>query len=104
MQNFGLTEYTIEQIHRILRQYPEVESAVIYGSRAKGNYCEGSDIDLALKGVNLNYDMLLQISSRLEDASTPYLFDLSIYHQLTNPALIEHIDRIGQIFYQNKDF
>ena len=61
-------------------------------------------IDLALKGVNLNYDMLLQISSRLEDASTPYLFDLSIYHQLTNPALIEHIDRIGQIFYQNKDF
>jgi len=50
---FGLTEDTIEKFHSVFRKYPEIEEVIIYGSRAKGNYREGSDIDLTLKGEEL---------------------------------------------------
>ncbi|TNG96069.1 nucleotidyltransferase domain-containing protein [Pasteurellaceae bacterium USgator11] len=100
MSDFGLSQRTRDTIHAILRQHPEVESAVIYGSRAKGNYRAGSDVDLTLKGEQLSHDVLLRISGELYDSSVPYLFDLSIYHQLSNPNFIEHIDRVGRVFYQ----
>lgn len=100
MPKFGLSEKSIEQIHAVLRQHLEVEQAVIYGSRAKGNYREGSDIDLTLKGERLTDAVLSRIAGELEDSYSPYLFDLSIYHRLSNPNFIDHINRIGQIFYQ----
>lgn len=102
MPNFGLSERAIKTITDILAKYPEVEQAIIYGSRAKGNYREGSDIDLTFKGQDLTYDIIKCIWGDLDDSDSPYLFDLSIYSQLTNSNFIEHIDRIGKIFYQRE--
>jgi predicted nucleotidyltransferase len=45
---FGLKPSTIECINQVFAQYPEIEQAVLYGSRAKGNYRRGSDIDLTV--------------------------------------------------------
>lgn len=100
MSQFGLNDTQQNIIKNILAHYPEVEQAIIYGSRAKGNYQEGSDIDLTLKGKHLTQEILGKIWLELDDSYSPYLFDLSLYNQLTNPNLIEHIDRVGQIFYQ----
>jgi uncharacterized protein len=50
---FGLTENTIEKFNSVFEKYPEIEEVVVYGSRAKGNYREGSDIDITLKGKKL---------------------------------------------------
>lgn len=47
---FGLSQKVIEQIHGVLEQHPQVQEALIYGSRARGNYKPGSDIDLVLCG------------------------------------------------------
>ncbi len=102
MPKFGLSDKAIEQIHEVLRKYPEIEQAIIYGSRAKGNYREGSDIDLTLKGKNLPYELRGKVWSDLDDSYSPYLFDISIYDQLTNPDFIAHIDRVGQVFYQRE--
>ncbi|MDR3183270.1 MAG: nucleotidyltransferase domain-containing protein, partial [Planctomycetaceae bacterium] len=57
---YGLSEETIEKINGVLSQHTAVEKAVIYGSRAKGNYKNGSDIDLTLFG-NIAFDELLTI-------------------------------------------
>ncbi|AEW76314.1 DNA polymerase, beta domain protein region [Aggregatibacter actinomycetemcomitans ANH9381] len=46
---------------------------------------------------------MLKIAGELDDSDSPYLFDLSIYHQLSNPDFIEHIDRVGQVFYQREN-
>ncbi|VEI74034.1 Predicted nucleotidyltransferases [Mannheimia haemolytica] len=100
MPNFGLSERATKTITDILAKYPEVEQAIIYGSRAKGNYREGSDVDLTFKGKDLTYDIVKRIWGDLDDSSSPYLFDLSIYDKLTNPNFIEHIDRVGKVFYQ----
>ncbi len=65
--NHGLTSETADRIRSVLARFPQVEKAVLYGSRAKGNYKRGSDIDLTLFGSGLNASVLSQISSGLDD-------------------------------------
>jgi len=101
---FGLKESDIETIRDVLQQFPEVEEAVIYGSRAKGTQKKGSDVDLALKGKALNRSMIGQISYILnEETLMPYYFDVLNFHTLSNKALEEHINRIGKRLYQKSD-
>lgn len=102
MEKFGLNAKNTKIICDILAKYPEVETAIIYGSRAKGNYRLGSDVDLTFKGENLTTSILSKIWHELDDSDSPYLFDISVYHQLTHQPFIEHIDRVGQVFYQRE--
>ncbi len=97
--NFGLSIETTDRIKGVFQKYPEVESVIIYGSRAKGNFREGSDIDLTLKGKSIPTQSISDISSALDDLNTPYLFDISIFDRLNSPDLAEHISRIGKVFY-----
>ena len=71
-----------------------VEQVVLYGSRAKGSYREGSDIDLAVKG-KLTFDNLVKMSVNLDDLNLPWKIDLSLYSQIKNRDLLDHIDRVG---------
>ncbi len=96
---FGLKPDTISRINGVLAAYPEIEQAVLYGSRAKGNYRTGSDIDLCLKGDALTLTQLLKIENELDDLLLPYKIDLSLHHALDNPELIDHIRRVGVVFY-----
>ncbi len=99
---YGLTEETISKISGVFAGYENIDEVVLYGSRAKGNYSSGSDIDLTLKGDGLNLDLLNKISTELDDLLLPYTFDLSIYRQIENPGLICHIERLGRVFYRQK--
>ena len=99
---FGLKEKTVEQINVIFSKYPQVEQAILYGSRAKGNYKNGSDIDLTLKGGGLNLSLINKISLEIDDLLLPYTFDISIFEQISDKALLEHIERVGHIFYERK--
>ena len=96
---FGLSENTLTQIRQVLAQHPTVETAVIYGSRAKGNYKPGSDIDLTLRGENLGPAELSDINDMLEELLLPYEIDLSLFEHIDNLSLREHIQRVGQVFY-----
>jgi len=92
---YGLTQHTLEQIINIFTQIPQVEEVILYGSRAMGNYREGSDIDLALKGKDLDMAELLKISAELDELDLPYHFDLLIFEKIENKDLIDHICRVG---------
>jgi predicted nucleotidyltransferase len=97
---FGLNQETIDKINSVFVKHPEIDKVIIYGSRAKGNYRTGSDIDITLIGNDLEYDLKGVVSSEIEDLNTPYLFDISIFQLLKSPSLEEHINRVGKIFYQ----
>lgn len=97
---FGLNEETILKINSVFKRYPEVEEVVIYGSRAKGNYREGSDIDITLKGKKLTSNIYSKIGIEIDDLNTPYMFDISIFDKLNSPDLVNHINRVGQVFYK----
>ncbi len=101
---FGLLEADVAAILSVLSSHAKVERAYIFGSRAKGNYRTGSDVDLALKGENLDFDTVSQISYLLnEETNMPYKFDVLNYHSIKEPALLEHIDRVGvEVYQQNK--
>lgn len=102
MMDCGLPHATISRIQEVLSHFPNIDQAVLYGSRAKGTYKAGSDIDLTLYGDTLTIQNLSAISSELDDLLLPYTIDLSLFSMLNNADLREHIGRVGKIFYARK--
>lgn len=97
---YGLPERTVNQICAVLAQYPQVERAVLYGSRAKGNFKPGSDIDLTLHGPELTQKLCCSIAEALDDLLLPYSIDLSVFANLQHPELEAHIQRVGVVFFE----
>lgn len=97
---FGLKQNVIDLIREQLELNPKIEEVVLYGSRAKGNYRPGSDIDLTLKGEELSVRDLISLENQMEDLPIPFKFDISLYHRITNPDLLDHIQRVGILFYK----
>ena len=97
---YGLKYNVLESIINIFSEYIKVEKVVLYGSRAKGNYKNGSDIDLTLIGKDINIQDINKIHLELDELYLPYSFDISIFEKLENINLIEHINRMGIIIYE----
>ena len=97
---YGLNSKHVNAINCVFKDYPEVEKAILYGSRAKGNYHNGSDIDLTLTGNKLTISKQFSIAIKLDDLLLPHKIDLSIYHKIADQGLIEHINRVGIVFYK----
>jgi predicted nucleotidyltransferase len=100
--HFGLRNDIIENIQHIFEEFDQVDEVIIYGSRAKGNYKPGSDVDLTVKGKNLDLKTINKISLKIDDLFLPYTFDISVYSQIENRDLIDHIERVGKVFYQKQ--
>lgn len=99
---YGLSDTIIEKICDVLSRHSSVEKAVLYGSRAKGTFKPGSDIDLSLHGATITLNELGDIDSELDDLLLPYTFDLLIFDTLNHAKLREHIERVGKVFYQRR--
>ncbi|MCX7111172.1 MAG: nucleotidyltransferase domain-containing protein [Proteobacteria bacterium] len=97
---YGLKRTVIDKIIGVLASYASIEQVILYGSRAKGTFRNGSDIDLTLKGDALTHHELSRIENELDDLLLPYKIDLSLFRQIDNPNLIEHIERVGVVFYE----
>jgi type I restriction enzyme S subunit len=97
---YGLKDTDIQKIRQVLASYKEVEQAVIYGSRAKGNYKPASDIDLTLMGEGLDLRLQYRIEDDLDDLLLPYKMDVSVFCLIANTDLIGHIERVGKVFYK----
>lgn len=97
--NFGLKPHTIEAIQGVFAHYPEVDKAILYGSRATGKYRNGSDIDLTLTGKDLDLSLQFKIEIELDDLMLPYMIDLSILDYIENQNLVDQIKNTGKVFY-----
>ncbi len=89
-----------ERIRAVLARHPSVTRAVLFGSRAKGNFREGSDIDLALEGEDLGGREVADIRSELDDETIAHLVDLVLKKTIKHRELLEHIERVGMTFYE----
>ena len=97
---YGLDQNEMQLLHQIFSATRAVKEVVLYGSRAKGNYKPFSDIDIALKGEHLADEDLTDICYKLSESSLPYFCDVSIFHHLSSPSLIDHINRRGKTIYK----
>jgi len=91
----GLSERSLAQIDEVLSRFPEVERAMLFGSRAKQTHRAGSDIDLALSGEGLDWRNIGRIYEALDDLLLPYRFSLVRYDSETDPEVAAHIARVG---------
>lgn len=98
----GLTKRDVKTLTILLNKYSTIKVVYIFGSRAKGNYHKGSDIDLAIMNEGVHNSDLVRLKSDLEESNLPYSVDIINFSELTNKDLIEHINKIGKPFYSKK--
>lgn len=98
MIDTGLDERALTLIRGVLGKVPGLREAVLFGSRAKGNYRPESDIDLALVGVD---DPLAAatVAGELDELPLPYKFDVQSLACIDHVPLREHIARVGVRIY-----
>ena len=97
---FGLSDTVIKELQDIFRRHTNIEKVLIFGSRSKGNYRPGSDIDLAVIGKNIDYSQLLDILCEIDELELLYSIDLLDYQKKVGTPLGNHIDRVGQVFFE----
>lgn len=101
---YGLPEDARQKICEVLARYPQIEKAILYGSRAMGNHKNGSDIDLTLSGgKDLTPQILAQIMDEIDDLLLPYTLDLSIMRDINDRDVLSHIARVGVDFYTRSE-
>jgi predicted nucleotidyltransferase len=101
MTNPALQPAEWELVYSVLRQHPEVESATLFGSRAKGTHTPRSDVDLALAGP-LEALGAEAIAAELEELPLPYRFDVHALAAIAYAPLLEHIERVGIEIYPER--
>jgi predicted nucleotidyltransferase len=97
---FGLSDTVINELQDVFRHYANIEKVLIFGSRSKGNFREGSDIDLAVIGKGVDYNQLLSILCEIDNLELLYSVDLIDYNKKKGTPIGDHIDRVGKIFYE----
>ena len=97
---FGLSDTVIRELQDVFRRHANIEKVLIFGSRSKGNYRAGSDIDLAVVGQGIDYSQLLAIQCEIDDLELLYSIDLLDYQIEKGTPIGDHIDRVAQIFYE----
>ena len=97
---FGLKASVLDRIRSVFSTCPEIERVILYGSRAKGNYRNSSDIDLTIVGDQVTDGQFSSLQLVLDDLLLPYTIDLSLLRHIDNPDLLAHINRVGVMFYE----
>lgn len=100
MTDFGLPQRTIDELIAYFKSKPFIEKVCIFGSRVKGNYTNGSDIDLAI--WTDSPETFQRIWGELDDLPTPYKFDVIDFKNLTHQGMINSIEKDGIVFYQKE--
>lgn len=65
----------LEMVRAVLRQHPEVKTATLFGSRAKGTHSQRSDVDVVLTG-EIEPLRAEAIAAELDELPLPYQFDV----------------------------
>ncbi|MDP4239310.1 MAG: nucleotidyltransferase domain-containing protein [Bacteroidota bacterium] len=86
----------------MLQQNQKVMKIILFGSRAKGTYLAGSDVDIALVENELVLTDILDLFIEIEKLSLPYKFDLILYHRIKETSLLDHINRVGVCLFERE--
>ncbi len=98
---FGLREQDLKIIQATIKNYSVIKKVLIFGSRAKGNFSNGSDVDLAIFGDTITIDVVGSLSYKLNEVtSLPYYFDIVHFESISTPELVDHINRVGKSIYE----
>lgn len=96
-EKFGLQQKIINEITSAAKEN-KIEKIFLFGSRARGNFNEKSDIDIAISGGNAA-EFCLMIN---EDVSTLLKFDKVRLDTPIQDELRSEIEKDGVVIYENE--
>ncbi len=99
--DIGLKPEVLNKLNKVFDSYEGIEAVVLYGSRAKGTFHAGSDIDITIKGEEITDSLIGNIEDDIDDLLLPYSFDISSWAQIDNAELRAHIERVGMVIYRS---
>ncbi|MDA3948587.1 MAG: nucleotidyltransferase domain-containing protein [Spirochaeta sp.] len=91
----GIPERILDAVRNAVCGDERVARVILFGSRAKGNWRDGSDIDIAIVGRNLNAEDVWRWGELLDDDTFPWSVDIVLISDQTDAALVEHVERVG---------
>lgn len=83
---------------KTLAEKHQAKKLILFGSRARGDFRERSDIDIAVWGMEKEKECLF--SSDVDDLPTLLKFDIVFVSEHTTPALLKNIEKDGVILYE----
>jgi predicted nucleotidyltransferase len=99
--NFGIYDKSYSLILESFKTFPEIEKAYIFGSRAMGNYKKGSDIDIAIIGVKIDFETTSRLHAKFnEELPIPYFIDVVNFNTINVEELKQHILNEGELIYK----
>ena len=99
-RKYGILVSDMDDIISILSANSKTERVVLFGSRAMSNFEPGSDIDISWKGEALDINDVTKAGVAYDKLFLPYKLDLVIYNSITEPALLDHIERVGIVLFE----
>lgn len=94
IEQTGIKQQVIDEIRELAKKY-NVEQVLLFGSRSRGDYKRTSDIDLAVKGGNID-----RFALDVEETTTLLEYDIVDLDEPMQPELLESIQREGKIIYE----
>jgi predicted nucleotidyltransferase len=98
-EQYGIPKEFLEKIIAAIKTNNNIKEIILFGSRAKGNFKTGSDVDIALVSNDISYDEISHIRTNIDELLLPYNVDIIDYNKITNNALKEHILKVGQVIH-----
>ena len=92
---YGFKDGLLEAIKTIAEKH-NVQKVVLFGSRARGDFKERSDIDLAVSGG----DIVAFTFAVEEETPTLLMFDVVNLDKEVQPELLASIEKEGVVLYE----
>ncbi len=101
---YGLRDDELQIIKNVFHSHNDIAEAILFGSRALGNYKKASDVDIAIVGCRsgemINRKIILQLYDELnEQTMLPYFFDIIDYASIKSEELKDHINKHGKVIH-----
>lgn len=97
---YGLSEKQLKVVEETFKSFPEIEQAILFGSRTIDTFKEASDVDIAIKGKKADFNLAIKVKTCFEEKTNlPFFFDIISYQTIESKELKQHIRQKGRIIY-----
>ncbi len=105
LRTFGISPRSYGFIVEAVSSHEQIEAARVFGTRAWGTARPGSDIDIAIYGVDVTNEIVARLKTQLNDETPiPYTIEVVHYEALTDDTLREKIDDNSEPMYKRGTF
>ena len=99
MNTSGVSDTIIQSIITTCLNFPTVHRVLLYGSRARGDYQQGSDIDIAIDAPSMDSNEFSRLWNALDDLPIIYSMDIVHLQSLKNQPLLNAIRRDERVLW-----